>query len=396
LKIRKSVIYGQAWRHDLRSEEVNPMESATILIVEDNTVIRKAIESILKKYGYNVIIAFDGQEALSIVSNQIPDLIISDIMMPNLNGYEFYKQIRDMPDFNIVPFIFLTALDEEKEVRQAKELGVDDYLTKPFTKEDLISVVKGKLKRKSQIKDSTSKEIEDLKKDIIMTLTHEFNTPLTIIRGFTSLLLRNDLFLDKHELKELLNCIKAGGDRLGELISDFTAMIEIESGFLDREVAILYNKNNINSIIDPVKYKFTSNTSGKNIEIYTDLKQNLPSFNFSDKHLSIALEKIIDNAIKFSDKEKTVIKINTYKEKELIVIEIEDNGPGIAEHEFENIFKKFYQIDRRNTEQQGAGMGLTISRAYIEANDGKISVKSKEGEGTKFIITFPLLEIEED
>ena len=367
------------------------MESATILIVEDNTVIRKALESILKKYGYNVIIAIDGQDGLNILSARIPDLIISDIMMPNLNGYEFYKQVRNMPDFNIVPFIFLTALDEEKEVRQAKELGVDDYLTKPFTKEDLLSVVKGKLKRKSQIKDSTNKEIETLKKDIIMTLTHEFNTPLTIIRGFTSLLLRNDLYLKEHELKELLNCIKLGGDRLGELISDFTAMIEIESGFLDKEVAILYNKNNINSIINSLKYKFTVNTSEKNIEIYSDLKQDLPLFKFSDKHISLALEKIIDNAIKFSDKEKTVIKINSYKEKDVIFIEIEDNGPGIDEHEFENIFKKFYQVDRRNTEQQGAGMGLTISKAYVEANSGKIDVKSNRGEGTKFIITFPIV-----
>ena len=364
------------------------MEASTILIVEDNTVIRKALESILKKYGYNVIIAVDGQEALTIVSGQVPDLIISDIMMPNLNGYEFYKLIRDMPDLGIVPFIFLTALDAEKEVRQAKELGVDDYLTKPFTKEDLICVVKGKLKRKAQIKSSTSKEIEDLKKDIIMTLTHEFNTPLTIIRGFTSLLLRNDLYLEKNELKELLNCIKAGGDRLGELISDFTAMIEIESGFLDREVALLYNRNNINSIIDSLKYKFTSNTS-KDIDIYCDLKQDLPLFGFSDKHISMAIEKIIDNAIKFSDKEKTVIKINTYKEKDNVFIEIEDNGPGIAEHEFENIFKKFYQIDRRTMEQQGAGVGLTISKAYVEANSGKISVQSKEGEGAKFILTFP-------
>ncbi len=365
------------------------MEAATILIVEDNTVIRKALESILKKYGYNVIIAVDGQEALTIVSGQVPDLIISDIMMPNLNGYEFYKLIRDMPDLGIVPFIFLTALDAEKEVRQAKELGVDDYLTKPFTKEDLICVVKGKLKRKAQIKSSTSKEIEDLKKDIIMTLTHEFNTPLTIIRGFTSLLLRNDLYLEKNELKELLNCIKAGGDRLGELISDFTAMIEIESGFLAREVALLYKKNNINSIIDSLKYKFTSNTSDRDIEIYCKLNQDLPLFNFSDKHISMAIEKIIDNAIKFSNKEKIVIKINTDKEKDSICIEIEDNGPGIAEHEFENIFKKFYQINRRTIEQQGAGVGLTISKAYIEANSGNISVESKEGEGSKFIITLP-------
>ena len=365
------------------------MEASTILIVEDNTVIRKALESILKKYGYNVIIAVDGQEALTIVSGQVPDLIISDIMMPNLNGYEFYKLIRDMPDLGIVPFIFLTALDAEKEVRQAKELGVDDYLTKPFTKEDLICVVKGKLKRKAQIKSSTSKEIEDLKKDIIMTLTHEFNTPLTIIRGFTSLLLRNDLYLEKNELKELLNCIKAGGDRLGELISDFTAMIEIESGFLDREVALLYKKNNINSIIDSLKYKFTSNTSARDIEIYCNLNQDLPLFNFSDKHISMAIEKIIDNAIKFSNKEKTIIKINTDKEKDSICIEIEDNGPGIAEHEFENIFKKFYQINRRTIEQQGAGVGLTISKAYIEANSGNISVESKEGEGAKFIITLP-------
>jgi signal transduction histidine kinase len=186
---------------------------------------------------------------------------------------------------------------------------------------------------------------------------------------------------------------KSRGDRLSELISDFTAMIEIESGFLDREVALLYKRNNINRVIDTIKYKFTSNTP-RAIEFHCDLKQDVPLFGFSDKHISLAIEKIIDNAIKFSNKEKIVIKINTYKEKDSIFIEIEDNGPGIAEHEFENIFKKFYQIDRRITEQQGAGVGLTISKAYIEANSGKISVQSKEGEGAKFIITFPVGEDE--
>ena len=126
-------------------------DQATILVVDDEPVIRESIGDILRLVGYRILSAADGYAALQIIENEVPDLVISDIMMPRMNGYTLYNRIRRNPEWNQIPFIFLTAKGEREDIRYGKEIGADDYLTKPIDPEDLVAAVEGKLIRFSQL-----------------------------------------------------------------------------------------------------------------------------------------------------------------------------------------------------------------------------------------------------
>ena len=126
-------------------------DQATILVVDDEPVIRESIGDILRLVGYRILSAADGYAALQIIENEVPDLVISDIMMPRMNGYTLYNRIRRNPEWNQIPFIFLTAKGEREDIRYGKEIGADDYLTKPIDPDDLDAAVEGKLIRFSQL-----------------------------------------------------------------------------------------------------------------------------------------------------------------------------------------------------------------------------------------------------
>ena len=128
--------------------------NSKILIVEDNQNILFNIKLILKHNGYKPITATNGVEALEILSNldEAPDLILCDIMMPKMDGYEFYQKVSENPEYHLTPFIFVTAKTDPEDVRLAKKLGVDDYITKPFNKEDLLASIAGKIARSKKQK----------------------------------------------------------------------------------------------------------------------------------------------------------------------------------------------------------------------------------------------------
>lgn len=123
------------------------MTQKTILIVEDEEIIRESVADILELNGFNLLTAVDGLQALNLLETETPDLIIADIMMPNMNGYQFFQRVRSNPEWVWIPFIFLSAKGEGEDIRFGKELGADDYLRKPIDAEDLIAAVIGRLRR---------------------------------------------------------------------------------------------------------------------------------------------------------------------------------------------------------------------------------------------------------
>jgi DNA-binding response OmpR family regulator len=153
----------------------------TILVVEDDPAMIEALRDILDLAGYGVVTARNGVEALAVLGQRLPDLIISDIQMPRMDGYQFYGQVRAHPDWVRVPFIFLTAKGQKADVRRGKMLGADDYLTKPFDEADLLVAVQAKLNRRAELDAAPGRQMCVLKRTIVTTLNHEFRTPRTDI-----------------------------------------------------------------------------------------------------------------------------------------------------------------------------------------------------------------------
>ena len=204
------------------------MPDATILVVEDDFALLDGLRDILELSGYRVLTARNGVEGLAVLQKQLPDLIVSDINMPRMDGYQFYAQVRARPEWVSLPFIFLTAKSEKADVRHGKMLGADDYVTKPFEEADLIVAVQAKLNRSAQLDAAHSRQVADLKRSILTTLNHEFRTPLTYITTYADMLGDDNASTD--ELKEFMRGIQAGSDRLRRLVEDFILLVELQTG----------------------------------------------------------------------------------------------------------------------------------------------------------------------
>ena len=155
------------------------MAKPLILVVEDDLALLEGVRELLELTDYSVLTAANGREALDVLETQCPDLIVSDIMMPEMDGYQFHEKVSEQPELSAIPFIFLSARGEKTDIRRGKELGADDYITKPFDDEDLLVAVRAKLNRWENLRQHRDDEVADLKSKILLTLSHEFRTPLT-------------------------------------------------------------------------------------------------------------------------------------------------------------------------------------------------------------------------
>lgn len=367
------------------------MNHTKILVVEDDFQNRQLINIYLTRSGYEVVSAINGTAALEKLLTFTPDLIVSDIAMPNMDGFELFDKVKSFPHLRSVPFIFLTAYSDTEKRRLSKEIGSDDFLTKPIEQEELLASIRGKLKRVNEIKTSTQSElfsqIDQLKREILSTITHEVNTPLFIIKLTSNLLLDEKMEFQQSELQELLMRIKRSGERLDSLLKDFLVTVRIATGETKHEFEKTKQDVDINFVIQHLITRYESEARTKNISIITKLSHNPPILKMSADQIADVVERLISNAIKFN-KENGSIVISSIYDNEKLIISFEDTGIGIPADQIPNIFTKFYQVNRAEMEQQGAGLGLNIARDLTKINGGILSVESKEGFGSKFELLF--------
>lgn len=368
------------------------MAKATILVVEDNEVMLDGIRDVLEMADYRVIPALDGQQALEEMEREPPDLIVSDIMMPRMDGYQLFSAVRANPKWIGIPVIFLTAKDQRLDVRLGKQLGVDDYLTKPFEPEDLLVVVEAKLERAATLQAVTDAEMSKLKHKILNTLSHEFRTPLTYIRGYLDLILEEgSQQLGVEELDGFLRKIRQGSDRLRRLVDDFIFLVMLETG----EAASTFHWERmyftgLHSLLEIVVQQKMPLAREHNVRLELDVPQPLPGVTLHVDYIRDALDRLIDNAIKFSREQGRHVLVRATADGDWVYIAVKDNGIGIKAEEIPNLFKRLHQIDREQLEQPGVGVGLAIAKAIMELHDGRIEVESELGKGSTFTLILPV------
>jgi signal transduction histidine kinase len=369
------------------------MSKPQILVVEDDRHLIEGIREILEINGYEVMTANNGEAGLEILRSypKPPDLIVSDIMMPRMDGYDFCKEVRSLDKWAVIPFIFLTAKGERDDIKRGKSLGVDDYVVKPFDAEELLIVVKAKLETQQIRQKVWQDEVSNVKHNILTILNHEFRTPLTYVVAYADMLHRDADELSKEEMISFLRGINAGASRLRRLVESFILLVELETG----EAADTFGwrqslMTNYMALLRSIAVKYADLAEEKQVAIAIDVEDSLPAIKADHEYLTAALECLVDNAIKFSDKPGTVVSLSAYQEDGHVCLLVRDQGRGIPNHELKNIFQKFYQIDRNRYEDQGAGSGLAIVKGVIELHGGTIVVDSPPGEGTTFIIYLPI------
>jgi signal transduction histidine kinase len=350
----------------------------------------RAIRSILESEGYTVLTATDGIEALLVMKESRPDLILADIMMPRMDGYALYERVRARPEWIPIPFVFLTARSEREDKLRGKKLGAEDYITKPFDAEELIVTVRSRLGRAQAIHKASEASFDQLKNQIVTVLGHELRTPLTYVTGYTDLALEDVSSLTPAEVEDFLNGIKTGADRLNRLVEDLLLLVQIDSGRAQQEFnALAAEYKNLNEIVHRTTVQLADQADEQGVSLTIDAAPDLPPVRLCEPLFVNALGRLIENAIKFSLDAAKLVTVSTRADEEGVSIAVSDQGVGIPAAQMEHVFDRFRQINRDQLEQQGVGLGLAIAQELIRLHKGQITVESTPGAGSTFTILLP-------
>jgi two-component system sensor histidine kinase/response regulator len=351
-----------------------------ILIVDDEQNIRETISEYLLHKNYIVKTAINGEEALELLKSWSPDIIISDIMMPEMDGNELFGFVRENKTLNQIPFVFLTAKSEQDTMRNSMINGADDFLTKPFKFDELLQVIKIRIDRYEKTK--RVYDYYNIEKN--KQFTHEINTPLFGILGAIELLIENKAPLKDHEIENFYKLIRISGERLNRTFHNLMLSEKLKNDDLK------FSKDSQSEILNTFlivikKYQKLNKNQKERLEFDIDDS----NIKISTAFLEFVLYELIDNALKFSpQKEKVIVSGKKHNEKYYQIL-INDFGTGLTDEEIKNI-GALKQFQREIREQQGMGLGLFLSKNIIEKSDGIFKIHSKANKGTEISILLPL------
>jgi len=368
---------------------VDQCKSPSILVVDDNPLIVDVVVGLLRSQNYDVLSSCDGREALDLLQRRSVDVVICDVMMPNMGGYELYDTMRANPEYAHIPFVFLTALDDQKEIDHGKEVGADDYLCKPFEPEELLAVVKGRLARSKGLRELGEKRFEAYRRRIIHTLSHEFRTPLVAVNAGVELLLEHQDVLDSDKARHLLDAVKRGGARLEKLVSDFMILQQIEAGMVTKLFETRAVDCNLSTMMQGyIKMRQeTFQSQGAQVQLI-DNSQGM-RVRIVESQILDCIDRLVSNAVKFSNADMTV-EVELSCGDSCAHIRVRDRGIGFDMSKIGEALNAFGQINREKLEQQGGGLGLAIASQYAAINGGRLEFESRDGGGTVVTLVLPL------
>jgi two-component system, sensor histidine kinase and response regulator len=358
-----------------------------ILVVDDDATILESVADLLRASGYQLLMAANGVQAMRVLQYHTPDLIISDIMMPEMDGYQLFEAVHENQSLLSIPFIFLSAKGEQKDVRKGYGLGVDMYLTKPFEPDDLLMAVESRLKRNQEIQSATRSEVEATKQQLMNVFSHELRTPLSWIYGYMSLLQEGHDEMDADVVDKMLKDMQLGVERLVKLTEDLMKLVYIDSGVTATEISRYRVNVPVAHRIENAVRKLRPKSEKWNIAFTVTTDENLMVSGVPE-HIEDIFERLIDNAIKFS-KPDGRIAISSERDGEMAVFHVKDTGIGIDADKLPMLFQRFTQIDREKMEQQGTGVGLAIVGGLVTLHGGSIEVESAPDQGSTFTVKIP-------
>ena len=353
---------------------------ALVLVVDDDAINREVVRSKLAA-GYELVFAENGRECLEKIISTRPNLVLLDLMMPEMSGYEVLKYMAARPEkFQHIPVICLSAKTQSASISRALQLGAVDYITKPFNQKELLLRIETHLKQALLV--DKAQQSSRIKSEFLANMSHEIRTPMNAIVGFSDMLLQMEI---KEEQREYITSINNAGNSLLVLINDVLDFSKISAGKMDVENIEFDLKQMVEQLIS------INNVQAK--EKGLDLIFTIPPLTrtvISDPHrLRQILTNLINNAVKFTEKGRISLSVDIIKQSEnniIIVFTVADTGIGIQKDRQAAIFKSFSQADGTITRNfGGTGLGLTISNQLVALLGGIcLTVKSEPDKGTIF------------
>jgi len=358
-----------------------------ILVIDDDAAVLSLTSKALQTRGFQILTAGDGMEGLELAKTYLPDLIICDVQMPRLNGYETLAALQQDALTSTIPFIFLTGLSELWQVRYGMGLGADDYLTKPFTVNELLTAVNTRLAKKAASDRVSERKLEDLRGNIGKALPHELLTPLNGILGLSELLANSPELPDPADLRDFAKGIQMSALRLHHLISNFIIYSEVELIAADpKRIGNL--RPGTPTLIRDLLIKAArekAEAAARDADLVLEIAEGVVAM--SIERCRKIVEELVENAFKFS-KTGTPVQVTGQPKDQHYVLTVHDRGRGMTPDQIASVGAHM-QFERRFYEQQGAGLGLIIARRLAELHGGEFSIESVPGQETTVQVRLP-------
>ncbi|PLX31085.1 MAG: hypothetical protein C0600_06605 [Ignavibacteria bacterium] len=418
-----------------------------ILVVEDSPTQALKLKYILEKQEYAVRLAVNGREGLEAIEQRRPTMVISDVLMPEMDGYEFCSTIKNDDDLKDIPVILLTTLSDPQDIIRGLESGADNFLNKPYSEEALMSRIKYILinmdvrsrtrtgmgieiyfankkhyltseriqiidlllstyenaVEKNRELEQTNKKLrnvqEELEKNndqlrllneqkntLLGMAAHDLRNPLYLIEGYSDFLLKDNSENLSEEQRTIISAVQSSSTYMVTMINDLLDVQKIETGNLEMN----FQKGNFHTLVDTILERQAFAVKKKGVDITVNRPEHIPDFHFDAARIEQVVSNLIDNAVKFSFKGSVIEIQYQYDEKEL-VFSVRDHGPGIPENELNRLFKPFSTTSVKPTgNERSTGLGLAIARSIIEKHTGRIWVESELGKGSTFSFSLPV------
>ena len=369
----------------------------SILVVDDNAVIQQIMKLALEKNNHHVTLAADGQEAIELMQTHFFDLVLLDIIMPNMDGFAVLEFMAKVPEMAKIPVIVVSADNQTDSAIRCIQLGAEDYLVKPPHQTLLHARVNSSLRKKllNDQEQARQAEMEHLyaavkkanqaKTEFIAMAAHELRNPIAQISMTNALLNRVGSLNEKQE--ELLGKVSFSLERMQALIVDLDDIARLETGNIHINIKPL----NLYDLILKVADNFDHDLEVRNHTINLQVSDNLPLALADRERMIQVLVNLVGNAIKYTPEGgEIIISTHCMAEQKMVQVTVQDTGLGIASEEQAKIFSKFFRSGDSNVRSRpGTGLGLYITKSLIEKQNGRIWFESNYGEGTAFHFTLP-------
>lgn len=419
-----------------------------VLIVEDSPTQALLLEEALNGLKMVVTVARDGVEGLAAIQKQIPQVIISDIEMPNMNGYELCKQVKANATFSEVPFILLTSLSDAMDVIRGIQCGADSFMTKPFdihflmanisdllgsrktartgppviqeldisfggerhhlrvNQEQvtnlLLSTYSNAIQKNRELeqayrklnevnqeierKNEELKQLDMQKNQFLGMAAHDLRNPLNVMQGYSSLLLEKLAAVEDQSILSMLNRIQKSSAFMLQLINDLLDISSIESG----KVTLNLSQVDLVALVKEIVTLESSLSEKKQIQLVFKCDQQIPQVKCDSDKIEQVITNLITNAIKYSNPQTTIEVSLTLSANEVIVA-VKDQGLGIPANEKEKLFQPFTKTSVKSTAGEAStGLGLVIVKKIVTEHQGRIWVESEVGKGSTFFVALPI------
>lgn len=367
-----------------------------ILVIDDEEALRETVINILKSEGYTVESAENGWEGLQAIQIHYPDLIACDIAMPIMDGYDVLEELRRDPLTATIPFIFLTEREMRSSARHDRKLGADDYLTKPFTRDELLKTIAfQEAKQDAQMKKFQEK-IDNLQRYVTHSLPHELRTPLTGIMGASSLIRDSHKSLSEAQLHAMVELIYSSAERLNRFIQNYLqyAMLAItiqNPGKLEAlrksHSELLSGRGIPSEAVISQTASEIAQEAGRERDLNLELSRT--PVEILEEDLRKIVKEVVENAFKYS-RAGTPVHVKSSAENKTFVLSVTNHGRGMTAGQIARI-SAYMQFERETYEQQGLGLGLAIAKCLAETYEGELNIESTPGQETTISLSLVIM-----